>query len=476
MTWFHGFLQQDAPPLLAGMFAAIACALCGSFLVLRRMSLMGDAISHAVLPGIVAAFLLSDSLATLPVFIGAAAVGVLTSLLSELVHRVGRVEPGASMGVVFTILFSIGVIWLEQIGGRSVHLDADCVLYGNMQNAIWPEAPTTLAGLFSLEALSTLPHAVQTLAIAVVVNIVLIVLFFKELRLSAFDPTLAKALGYRPALMHAALMTLVAITTVAAFEAVGSILVVAMLIVPGVVGHLFCDRLGSLLIVATLAAILASAGGYAAGAVLNLDTTGMVGVMLGIVLIGAGLIAPKHGWLARWFRRLRLRVATAREDMLGALWRLEELPTTGDAPVPAPAARELKHAVGGGFIARLAFHRLLARGEAVPTGKRGRVSFSGNEARPLFSRFLFSILRGGGGEQRIALTEAGRTRARGVVRAHRLWETYLVKILGLRPDHVHDTAMTLEHITDDALRERLAKRVDDARTDPHGSAIPEDRG
>lgn len=446
MTWFHAFLQQDAPPLLAGMFAAIACALCGSFLVLRRMSLMGDAISHAVLPGIVAAFLLSDSLATLPVFLGAAAVGVLTSLLSELVHRVGRVEPGASMGVVFTILFSIGVIWLEQIGGRSVHLDADCVLYGNMQNAIWPEAPTTLAGLFSLDALSTLPHAVQTLAIAVVVNIVLIALFFKELRLSAFDPTLAKALGYRPALMHAALMTLVAITTVAAFEAVGSILVVAMLIVPGVVGHLFCDRLGSLLIVATLAAILASAGGYAAGAVLNLDTTGMVGVMLGIVLIGAGLIAPKHGWLARWLRRLRLQVATAREDMLGALWRLEELPTTGAKPTHAPIARELKNAVGGGLIARLAFHRLLARGEATR-----------------------------GSEQRIALTDAGRTRARGVVRAHRLWETYLVTILGLRPDHVHDTAMTLEHITDDALRERLAKRVHDARTDPHGSTIPEDR-
>lgn len=450
MTSLQTFLQQDAPALMAGVLAAVACALCGSFLVLRRMSLMGDAISHAVLPGIVAAFVLSESLSTLPVFIGAAIVGVLTSLLSELVHRVGRIEPGASMGVVFTVLFSIGVIWIEQIGGRSVHLDADCVLYGNMQNAIWPEAPTTLAGLFQLQSLSTVPHTVQTLAIAVVVNVVIVVMFFKELRLTSFDPALAAALGYRPALMHAGLMTLVAMTTVAAFEAVGSILVVAMLIVPGAVGHLFCDRLGSLLIVATLAAILASTGGYAAGALLNLDTTGMVGVMLGVILLGAGLFAPRHGWLARWLRRVRMQVTAAREDMLGALWRLEEMPVKGITSRGAPAADDLRRVVGSGWIGRIAFRRLLARGEAVDRDSDGR-------------------------DSGISLTEIGRSRARGVVRAHRLWETYLVRILGLRPDHVHDTAMALEHITDEELRERLARRVEDARVDPHGSAIPDDR-
>src|SRR5262245_20812542 len=136
------FLVQDFPVLMAGLLASMACALVGCFLVLRRMSLMGDAISHAVLPGIVGGFLLHAWLggrgvqANLPLmfFAGAVAIGVMTAGLSELVHRLGRVEPGASMGVVFTVLFAIGVILLEQTGGRSIHLDADCVLHGAMES------------------------------------------------------------------------------------------------------------------------------------------------------------------------------------------------------------------------------------------------------------------------------------------------------------------------------------------------------
>jgi len=160
---FARFMQLDFPAFAAGALAAMACGLIGAFLVLRRMSLMGDAISHAVLPGIVAAFLLADSLAALPIFIGAAVVGVITSLLTELIHRLGKVEPGASMGVVFTVLFAAGVLWLEQIGGSSIHLDADCVLYGNMQTVIWPDAPATLGEGLTLGAWSTTPRQLVTL-------------------------------------------------------------------------------------------------------------------------------------------------------------------------------------------------------------------------------------------------------------------------------------------------------------------------
>jgi manganese/zinc/iron transport system permease protein len=283
------FLIQDFPMLAAGLLASIACALIGSFLVLRKMSLMGDAISHAVLPGIVAAFLFAGSLQAMPVFIGAAIVGVLTALLSELIHRWGRVETGAAMGVVFTILFAIGIIMLQQTRSDTVHLDADCVLYGAMENVLWTTAPAQWDDLFTVATWGEFPRPVATLGIVVVVNILFIMALFKELRISTFDPGLSSAQGINPHIMHYLLMTLVAITIIAAFEAVGSILVVAMLIVPGLIAHMFCNRLGWLLVFASLVAVVASLGGYGAAVTLNTNAAGMIGVMLGVLLLVAGI-------------------------------------------------------------------------------------------------------------------------------------------------------------------------------------------
>jgi manganese/zinc/iron transport system permease protein len=315
------FLVQDFPALAAGMLASIACALVGCFLVLRRMSLMGDAISHAVLPGIVLAFLLADSLAALPVFIGAAAVGVVTAGLTELIHRLGKVESGASMGVVFTVLFALGVLMLERTGGRSIHLDADCVLYGAMENVLWTSAPSGWRDIIAADAGSgfqqqviaiganlmlnvlfattDFPRQIVTLGIVLALNVIFVVALFKELRITSFDPGLAKAQGINPSLMHYLLMTMVAITTVASFEAVGSILVVAMLIVPGLCAHLLSDRLSSMLWLSALVAAIASSGGYAAAAKMNVNGAGMIGVTLGVVLAIVAIFAPRHGWLAR---------------------------------------------------------------------------------------------------------------------------------------------------------------------------------
>jgi manganese/zinc/iron transport system permease protein len=293
------FLIQDFPALAAGMLASIACALVGCFLVLRRMSLMGDAISHAVLPGIVLAFLLADSLAALPVFIGAAAVGVITAGLTELIHRLGKVESGASMGVVFTVLFALGVLMLERTGGRSIHLDADCVLYGAMENVLWTSAPEGWRDILTAGAWSDFPRQIITLGIVLVLIVIFVVTLFKELRITSFDPGLAKAQGINPSLMHYLLMTMVAITTVASFEAVGSILVVAMLIVPGLCAHLLSDRLSTMLWLSALVAAIASSGGYAAAANMNVNGAGMIGMTLGVILAIVAIFAPRHGWLAR---------------------------------------------------------------------------------------------------------------------------------------------------------------------------------
>ena len=316
------FLMQDFPALLAGLLASLSCAIIGCFLVLRRMSLMGDAISHAVLPGIVGAFLLHAWLdpgesspqatagsLTVTILIGAVIIGVLTAGLSELVHRLGRVEPGAAMGVVFTVLFALGVIMLERTS-RTIHLDADCVLYGVMEGAIWPNPPRTWAELFSAEVWRSFPRDLIMLLAVLMGNTFFIITMFKELRITSFDPDLAAALGIRTGLVHYLLMTFVAVTTVAAFSAVGSILVVGMLIVPGLVAHLLCDRLWTMLSVSAAVAALAALSGYGAAVQFDVNAAGMIGVMLGVLLAVAGVFAPRFGWISR-MRRSRANAADA---------------------------------------------------------------------------------------------------------------------------------------------------------------------
>ncbi len=291
-------LMQDVPVLAAGVLASLACAVVGVFLVLRRMSLMGDAISHAVLPGIVAGFLLAGTMQSLPIFLGAAAVGVLTALFTQLIHRAARIEPGAAMGVVFTVLFALGVIMLEGAAGGRAHLDADCVLYGQMEHVLWITPPDSLAAIFTWQTWSTFPRQIVSLAIVLMLNLAVVALLFKELRLSAFDPGMASAQGINPHLMHYLLMTLTAITVVAAFEAVGSILVVAMLIVPPLAAHLLTNRLVTMLLVAMLFALLASVSGYGAAVWIDTNAAGMIGVALGALLLVVGLLVP-GGWLRK---------------------------------------------------------------------------------------------------------------------------------------------------------------------------------
>jgi manganese/zinc/iron transport system permease protein len=297
MTGLEAFLVQDVPMLAAGVLASVACALVGCFLVLRKLSLMGDAISHAVLPGIVAGFLFAGTIQAMPIFIGAVIVGVLTAFLTEIIHRWGRLETGASMGVVFTILFAIGVLMLEHTGGRGLHLDADCVLHGAMEHVLWLSPPTSVNAVFTAEAWIGFPRQVTVLALVTAANILFVSALFKELGIAAFDPGLATSQGIPPGLMHYLLMTFVAITVIAAFEAVGSILVVAMLIVPGLIAHLYTNRLGAMLVLSSLIAAIGAAGGWGAAAALDLNAAAMIGVVLGLMLAVAGCFAPSGGWL-----------------------------------------------------------------------------------------------------------------------------------------------------------------------------------
>lgn len=439
------FLTLDLPAMLAGAFAAAACALVGCFLVLRRMSLMGDAISHAALPGLVAAFLISGSNHTLPMLTGAVVVGILTTALTELVYRLSKVEPGAAMGVVFTTLFAIGVIMLERAAGGNAHIDADCVLYGQLESVSWLNAPASFADIWLAESWAHFPRQVTTLAVAFALTLAFVVLCYRPLKITSFDPALAASLGIRAGLVRYALMTVTAVVSVAAFEAVGSILVVAMLIVPAMAAHLLTDRLAPMLVISVVISVVAAVVGYALGAfgpralgsAASVSAAGMMGVALGATLALTALFAPRHGALSRLLRRAALRAENRRDDLLAALFRAAERAGAPGAAAVLDALPEAHGRAGAG-----ALRAILRSGDAA--------------------------LHAGG----VALTPAGEARAARVVRAHRLWETYLVDEMGLRPDHVHDAAERLEHVTDPIVERALADIAGRADTDPHGRPIP----
>jgi len=298
--------------IVVGMLCAMACALLGNFLVLRQMSMMGDAISHAVLPGLAAAFMLTGERASFTMFLGAAIVGVLTALFVQWVQNFGRVDRGASMGVVFTTLFAIGLIMIRS-AAHNVDLDPECVLYGAIEYTPW--YTVTVLGF-------TVPQAAVVLSGVLALNLLFVGVFYKELKISSFDPALATTLGINASVMHYLLMTLVAITTVAAFESIGSIIVIAMLIVPAATAHLLTDRLGVMiglsLVIGAASAALGHLGAIQLPPVFGFDDTtssGMMAVAAGVLLAVAMVFAPRHGLLSKWLHKYRVeRTAPALAD------------------------------------------------------------------------------------------------------------------------------------------------------------------
>jgi len=241
--------EIDTWIVVTGALISMACAIPGVFLLLNRQSMLGDAISHAVLPGLAAGFLISGSRDPLPMFVGASLAGLLTGLITEWIHRRGRVDADASLGVVFCSLFALGLILIRHAADR-VDLDPGCVLYGSIETAVvdtgWMPGIAQLSGGMFLA------------------NLLLAILLFKELRIAAFDPALSTAMGISAHAMKQGLTIITAITTVVAFESVGSILVIAMLIVPGATALVMSHRLAHALALSLLFAALAAAIGHVA--------------------------------------------------------------------------------------------------------------------------------------------------------------------------------------------------------------------
>ena len=265
--------------ILTGAFVAISCGLLGAFLILRKMAMVGDAISHAVLPGIVIAFLLAESRATLPMLIGAAALGLVTTLIIELLYRKARLQVDASIGITFTWLFAIGVILISLYAGQ-VDLDQDCVLYGEIAYV-----PLDLWITDSGRSLGPVPVWVTGGAALLVA--MLVIVGYKGLKLTSFNPEYAAAIGISTAFWHYLLMSAVSVTTVVSFESVGAILVVAFLIVPPATAYLLTGRLPVMLGLTIVFGLLSSVGGYYLAYWINGSVAGAMAVVTGLFMAAA---------------------------------------------------------------------------------------------------------------------------------------------------------------------------------------------
>ena len=275
---------------LMGFLVATACGLVGNYLILRRMALVGDAISHSVLPGLVVAFLIANTRGSLPMFLGALVAGVVTTVLIELIHKKSRVKQDAAIGIVFSSLFALGVILVSAYAGK-VDLDQECVLYGEIGN-ISLERPFVQWGSVILGP----PSLVRMGLVTAVVGL-LIGLFYKELLVSSFDPGLAFSLGINATFVHYALMSVLSVTVVSAFESVGAIPVIAMLILPGATASLLSSRLPLVLLLSVVHAALSSALGVMLAVWLECSLAGAMVVMGGLLF---GL-----AWLASCVRAAR---------------------------------------------------------------------------------------------------------------------------------------------------------------------------
>ena len=293
--------------LLVGSCVAASCALLGTFLVLRKMTLMGDAISHAVLPGIAIAFLWSGGRNALPMVIGAAALGVLTVFLVEVGTRSRRLQEDASIGVVFPALFSIGVILISRYAGQ-VDLDLECVLYG--------EIAYTPLDIVYWQGRELGPRALW-INLPILAGVVAFILFFyKELKLSTFDPALAAALGFSPILLHYLLMTILSVTIVGAFESVGAILVVAMLVVPAATAYLLTERLSVMLGLSVLFGVSSAISGYFVARQLDASIAGSMAMMAGAIFALGFLFSPRHGLVAKALHHRRLALGMAEQLLM----------------------------------------------------------------------------------------------------------------------------------------------------------------
>jgi len=303
-------VTSDLTIQLTGVLCASACALLGVFLILRRSAMMADAISHAILPGIVLGYFLADGPSLLLGFLGAVLASTLTVTLVAALQRSGKVDENSAIGLVFPAMFALGTVVVSK-WFANVHLDTDAILYGNIEFSYFDRL---LIGDRDLG-----PQSIWVMGVLLVLNVIFLLLFYKELKLTTFDGALAAAIGISPVVMHYAIMGMLSVTTVGAFTAVGAILVIAMVVVPAATAYLLTERLAVMLVLAVAIGAVSSLAGVRFAIWLDVSVSGSMVTMTGVAFLLALLFSPSQGMVATFIRRRRQRAQFALEVLLGHL-------------------------------------------------------------------------------------------------------------------------------------------------------------
>lgn len=299
---------------MIAIIVAVACSLPGVFLVLRKMSMMSDAITHTILLGIVIAFFITPSFTSPLLIIGATLMGVFTVVLTETLNNTRLVSEDSAIGVVFPLLFSIAIIIISRYAG-SIHLDTDAVLLGELAYA-----PFNRLYLFGMDLG---PKSIYSMGTILVLNLSFVLLFFKELKIATFDPSLSAILGFSPGIIHYGLMTLVSVTTVGAFESVGSILVIAFMIGPPITAYLITDNLKRMIFLSALIGAINAIIGYQVAALLDISIAGTMAVVIGIIFLLVFVFAPKRGLIMVLRRRRKQKIEFAGKSLLFHMYNHE---------------------------------------------------------------------------------------------------------------------------------------------------------
>ncbi|HSK74835.1 MAG TPA: iron chelate uptake ABC transporter family permease subunit [Thermoanaerobaculia bacterium] len=406
----------------ATMLGALGGTL-GSFALLRRQSLLGDALAHAALPGVCIAFLLTGAKSPLPLFLGALVAGLIGSLLILATVRWSRIKEDSAIGIVLSVFFGFGIVLLTYIqklptGNQS---GLDKYLFG--------------------QAATLVKEDLQVMAILGAIVLTAVILFYKELKLLSFDPGFGASLGLPMRRLEVLLTLLLVVVVVVGLQTVGVVLIVATLITPAAAARQWTDRLGGMVILsAGIGAVAGVIGSIASASVPRLPTGPVIVLVSSGVLIASLLFAPQRGLLRAFLRERQVAHRIRRENLLKDLYLAGE--------------RE------GGFGSFVSWPLLM--------GMRGQTSGAlDRSARPLLAAGL--ALREG---DTLRLTPEGLAEAASVVRKHRVWELYLTRRLELPSDHVHRDAEAMEHALSDEAVDRIEALLGYPRLDPHGRPIP----
>jgi manganese/zinc/iron transport system permease protein len=409
--------------VLGVIMMSAASALLGCFTLLRRKALIGDAVAHAVLPGVCAAFMLSGEKNPVVLLAGAFATGALSVYSVSFIKKYSRLKEDAAIGIVLSVFFGVGILLLTHIQhtGNAAQSGLDSFIFGKAASLV-----------------STDVYVFGGLALLIVLAVLFL---YKELMLLSFDAQYAASLGFPVKLLEVLLNTLIILSIIAGIQAIGVVLMAAMLITPAAAARFWTHRLPVMLLLSVVFGVLAGLGGaFVSYTVPGMPTGPWVVVCISGVALISFMFAPGRGLLLRWYLRRRHRARIVEENILKLLYQLGE---TDQNFYNEKSLKELE-------------------------GKRGSSIAGFRQTMGRLKRQGYIQASGAG----YKLTEEGMRKGQRITKLHRLWEMYLTEYLKLAPDHVHDDAENIEHILTPELEKKLEEQLRYPDKDPHDSIIP----